>query len=94
MKTTTRTSTDTRTNAWLVSKPEGFYVRLEVAGLPSEEHGPFQTRAEAIDHHTLAMTLFSDILANLFNGDAEITYRMMHDPMGFIRENAPLLRMA
>jgi hypothetical protein len=94
MKSAKRTSTDAGTKGWLISRPEGFYVRLYVAGLPGEEHGPFPTRAKASRHYAMAMDLLSGILVNLFNGDGETTYRMMYDTAGFIRENAPRLGMA
>ena len=55
-------------------KPEGFYVRLEVAGLADEEHGPFETRDKATEHHALAMDGFRQFMLDLSNGDGGAAY--------------------
>src|SRR5687768_5845808 len=81
-----RTTTDTTATPWLVSRPEGFYYRVRVVGKAMEEIGPFKTKAEAIDGHTLAMGLYDSITVGLLNGDAAKTYRWFHDPIGLINE--------
>lgn len=76
---------------WLISRPEGFYVRARVVGRPSVERGPFQTKAEAIDEYTSWVSLMSQAEVEWLNGDADAALRKLCDPVGVAKDILPLL---
>lgn len=71
---------------WLVSRPEGFYYTVRVAGEAMQEIGPFKTKAKATDEHTLAMNIYGRVTVNLMNGDGKVTWEWFRNPVAVINK--------